>query len=79
MENFTKFIKEVKKLLLDKIEKKELDVSAKRIMSSNIFVFEKVNGKYRYFIDQDIVDKFPSELTKQIESIWILNCQSGQL
>jgi hypothetical protein len=73
MENMKPFINDVKNLLLEKIEDKELDILSSRIMSTGIFSFDYEQGELRYYIEEDIVDKLSPELIKQINSIWILN------
>jgi len=63
------FGNELRKLLLEKIKLKKVNLSEARIRNLKL-VYQEVDGNMRYFLDQGIIDELSTEDRNEIEELW---------
>ncbi len=68
----TTFGNNLRQLLLSKIKDQKIDLTKEQILNIRL-TFEKVNGEMRYFIDEEILNKLPTDILNEIEELWISN------
>lgn len=65
----SKFGIEVRKLLIEKIKSKKLEIPIEKAIHTTL-TFKMVKEELRYFIDIEILDKLSKADLNEIESLW---------
>jgi hypothetical protein len=69
MDKMSKFGTEVRKILVNKIKSKKLEITIEKARHTTL-TFEMVNDELRYFIETEILDKLSKADLSEIDSLW---------